>query len=564
MPLSQHSAPKSDIQIARDAKMRPINEIAAQLGIGECDLLPYGHHKAKVTMEYINTLSDRPNGKLILVAGISPTKAGEGKTVTTIGLGDGLRQIGKRSAICLREPSLGPCFGIKGGAAGGGYSQVLPMDEINLHFTGDFHAVSSAHNLLSAMVDNHIYWQNSQRLDIRRVTWRRVVDMNDRALREITSGLGAVTNGFPRTDGFDITVASEVMAIFCLATDLDDLQRRLGNIIVGYRRDLTPVYASDLKAQGAMTVLLKDAIQPNLVQTIEGTPAFIHGGPFADIAHGCNSVLATSTALKLADYVVTEAGFGADLGAEKFFNIKMRKSGLTPAAVVINCTVRALKMHGGCATDLLTHEQLPALTKGFANLARHVAISRKYGIPVIVAINRFTSDTPAEIDLLHQQCTEIGVQAVTCDHWAMGGEGAGELAQAVVRMIDEEPGQFHYLYEDAMPLWDKVQTVAREMYGAQEIIANQKVRDQFACLQKEGYGHLPVCIAKTPYSFSTDPDLKGAPSSHVVPIRELRLSAGAGFLVVICGDVVTMPGLPRVPTAEQIYIDDTGAIQGLF
>ncbi|MEJ1353653.1 MAG: formate--tetrahydrofolate ligase [Candidatus Sedimenticola sp. (ex Thyasira tokunagai)] len=564
MPLSQHNDPKSDIQIAREAAIQPIKDIAAQLGIGECDLLPYGHHKAKVSMEYIDSLKERPDGKLILVAGINPTRKGEGKTTTTVGLGDGLQRIGKRSAICLREPSLGPCFGIKGGAAGGGYSQVLPMEDINLHFTGDFHAISSAHNLLSAMVDNHIYWENEQRLDMRRVVWRRVVDMNDRALREITNGLGAITNGFPRSDGFDITVASEVMAIFCLATSLTDLQQRLGNIIIGYRRDLTPVYARDINAQGAMTVLLKDAIQPNLVQTMEGTPAFVHGGPFANIAHGCNSVLATSTALKLADYVVTEAGFGADLGAEKFFNIKMRKSGLTPDAVVINGTIRALKMHGGCNVECLTHEDLGALSKGFANIARHVENVRKFGLPVVVGINRFSADREAEISLLRQLCAEIGVEAIICDHWAMGGEGATQLAEAVVRMIDTKTSNFRFLYDDEMRLWDKVRTVAQEMYGAQGIIADQKVRDQFAHLQDEGYGHLPVCIAKTPLSFSTDPQLKGAPSNHVVPIRELRLSAGAGFLVVVCGNVMTMPGLPRKPTAEQIFINDEGYVEGLF
>jgi len=564
MPESQHKNPKSDIEIARNAKCKSINKIAAKLNISDKDILPYGHDKAKVSLKFIESLKDKPNGKLILVAGMTPTKAGEGKTTTSVGLSDALSKLGKKVAVCLREPSLGPCFGMKGGAAGGGYAQVVPMEDINLHFTGDFHAIGAANNLLAAMIDNHIYWGNEQKLDFRRVTWRRVVDMNDRALREITNGLGAVTNGFPRTDGFDITVASEVMAIFCLATSLDDLQTRLGNIIVGHRRDRTPVYARDINAQGAMTTLLKDALQPNLVQTMEGTPAFIHGGPFANIAHGCNSVLATSTALKLADYVVTEAGFGADLGAEKFFDIKMRKSGLKPDAAVIVCTIRALKMHGGCNEEQIKKENISALVKGFDNLARHVENTRKFGVPVMVAINRFSADTDAEINLLRQLCAEISVSAFMCDHWAMGGEGTLELAQNVIDIIENEPADFKFLYQDDLPLWDKVRTIAQELYGAQGIIADQKIRDQFAKLQEDGYGDFPVCIAKTPLSFSTDPDLKGAPSNHVMPVREVRLSNGAGFLVVICGDVMTMPGLPRVPAAEKILVNQEGLIDGLF
>lgn len=563
MAASQHTQPKDDIDIARDATMQPIKKIAAKLNIQEQDLLPHGHYKAKISLDYIKSLNDRPNGKLILVAGISPTKAGEGKTTTTVGLGDALNRIGKNTSICLREPSLGPCFGIKGGAAGGGYAQVVPMEDINLHFTGDFHAIGAAHNLLAAMVDNHIYWGNALGIDARRITWRRVVDMNDRALREITNGLGGVVNGFPRIDGFDITVASEVMAIFCLATDLDDLQQRLSNIIVGYTREQKPVFARDLNAQGAMTALLKDAIQPNLVQTLEGTPAFVHGGPFANIAHGCNSVLATSTALKLSDYVVTEAGFGADLGAEKFFNIKMRKSGLTPSAAVVVGTIRALKMHGGCALDELEYENLDALKNGFDNIARHVNNVKQFGVPTIVGINRFSADTQAEINLLKHLCSNIGVTAVMCDHWAMGGEGAVELANELVQMIEQQTSAFNYLYNDEMPLWEKVRTIATKLYGASDIIADQKVRDQFAKLQQT-FGQLPVCIAKTPMSFSTDPDLRGAPRNHVVPIREVRLSAGAGFVVVICGNIMTMPGLPRTPTAEKIHVNHAGHIEGLF
>ena len=564
MPASQHTHPKPDLQIAHEVPMRPIVEVATGLGIGEQALHLYGRYKAKIDMEYIRSLDDRPDGRLILVAGITPTRAGEGKTTTVVGLGDALRRLGHSAAICLREPSLGPCFGIKGGAAGGGYAQVVPMEDINLHFTGDLHAIGAAHNLLAAMVDNHIYWENGQKLDMRRVAWRRVVDMNDRALREITNGLGGVSNGFPRTDGFDITVASEVMAVFCLARDLQDLQERLAGIIVGHRRDLTTVFARDIRAEGAMTALLKDAIQPNLVQTLEGTPAFIHGGPFANIAHGCNSVLATSTALKLAGYVITEAGFGADLGAEKFFDIKMRKSGLEPAAAVIVATLRALKLHGGVTEGELERENPEALTKGFANMARHLENTRKFGVPVVAAINRFSSDSDEELNLLRQLCCEIGVEAVVADHWALGGEGALELAETVMRVIDQEPGDFRYLYRDDVRLWDKTRIIAQEIYGAQGIIADQRIRDRFRTLEEEGYGDLPVCIAKTPLSFSTDPALKGAPSNHVVPIRELRMSAGAGFLVVICGDVMTMPGLPRSPAAERIRVDRRGRIEGLF
>jgi formate--tetrahydrofolate ligase len=564
MAATQHTKPEQDIDIARKAKVKPITKIAAKLGISAENLQLYGQDKAKVSLPYIRTLQKNKDGKLILVVGMTPTKAGEGKTTTSVGLSDALTKIGKKTAVCLREPSLGPCFGMKGGAAGGGFAQVVPMEDINLHFTGDFHAIGAANNLLAAMIDNHIYWGNEQKLDFRRVTWRRVVDMNDRALREITNGLGAVTNGFPRTDGYDITVASEVMAIFCLAKDLDDLQEKLANIIIGYRRDKTPVYARDINAQGAMTALLKDALQPNLVQTMEGTPAFIHGGPFANIAHGCNSVLATSTALKLADYVVTEAGFGADLGGEKFFDIKMRKSGLKPDAAVIVGTIRALKMHGGCDEIEVKSENIGAMVKGFDNLARHVENTRKFGVPVVVAINKFSADTPAEVNLLRQLCAEIGVKAFICDHWALGGKGAVDLAKNVVEMIEKEPSKFHFLYPDEMPLMDKVRTIAQELYGAQGVIADQKVRDELQTLQDEGYGHLPVCIAKTPLSFSTDAALKGAPSNHVVPIREVRLSNGAGFLVVICGDVMTMPGLPRVPAAEKIHVNKAGHVEGLF
>jgi len=560
-----HQKPKSDIDIARAAGMRPILELAEdRLGIPPASLDPYGHFKAKISLDYIRSLADRPNGKLILVTAVTPTPAGEGKTTTTVGLGDALNRIGKKAIICLREPSLGPCFGMKGGAAGGGYAQVVPMTDINLHFTGDFHAIGAANNLLAAMVDNHIYWGNQLQIDERRVSWRRVVDLNDRALRGIVCNLGGVANGFPREDGFDITVASEVMAIFCLARDLEDLQHRLSNIIVGQTFDKQPVRARDLSAHGAMTTLLKDALMPNLVQTLENNPAFVHGGPFANIAHGCNSVLATTTGLKLADYVVTEAGFGADLGAEKFFNIKCRKAGLKPDLAVVVATVRALKMHGGQSRENLHTESMPALVKGAENLNRHVENVRGYGVPVLVAINRFSTDTDAELDLLRQVCAELDVETVIADHWAMGGAGAEALAHVAIRKIDKEPTQFRCLYDDETTLWDKVRTVAQRTYGAQGIIADKKIRDQFAELQRSGFGHYPVCIAKTQYSFSTDPLLRGAPSNHVVPVREVRLAGGAEFLVVICGDTMTMPGLPRNPAAANIGVDADGGIYGLF
>jgi len=553
----------SDIEIARQAKMRPIQEIADKLGIASEYVLTYGEHRAKIKRKYVESLDGKPNGKLILVAGITPTAAGEGKTTTSVGLGDALTRIGKKATICLREPSLGPCFGMKGGAAGGGYSQVVPMEEINLHFNGDFHAIGAAHNLLSAMIDNHIYWGNELGIDARKVTWGRVLDMNDRALRQITNGLGGVFNGFPRTDHFDITVASEVMAIFCLCSDLNDLQTRLGKIIVGTTRDGKEIYASDIKAVGAMTALLKDAIQPNLVQTMEGTPCFIHGGPFANIAHGCNSVIATKTALKHADYVITEAGFGADLGAEKFFDIKMRKSGLKPDAAVIVATIRALKLHGGAEQTELSDENLQALEEGFSNLKRHVLNTRKFGVPVLVALNRFSADTKAERKLLLDLCAKAGIKAVESDHWARGGEGAEYLSKAVVEMIETQPAEFEFLYNVQLSLWGKTRTIAQELYGAEDIIADKKVRNQFNILQ-ESYGDLPICIAKTPLSFSTDPLLKGAPSGHMVPIREVRLSNGAGFIVVICGDIMTMPGLPKRPAAEDIYVREDGEIEGLF
>ena len=553
----------SDIEIAREAKMKPIREVAGKLGIKEDHLLPFGHTKAKISMDYIKSLKGQKDGKLILVTAINPTPAGEGKTTTTVGLGDGLNKIGKKAIICLREPSLGPCFGVKGGAAGGGYAQVVPMEDINLHFTGDFHAIGSAHNLLSALIDNHIYWGNELGFDTRRVSWRRVMDMNDRALRQITNSLGGVSNGFPREDGFDITVASEVMAIFCLSTDLADLTKRLGNIVVGYTRDKKPIYARDLKADGAMTVLLKDAIAPNLVQTLENNPAFIHGGPFANIAHGCNSVIATTTALKLADYVVTEAGFGADLGAEKFFDIKCRKAGLKPAAVVIVATVRALKMHGGVAKEDLGKENVAAVKKGGENLARHIENVKKFGVPAVVAINRFVADTDAELDAVRQLCAELGSEAIECNHWALGSAGTEQLAHAVVKLADTA-STFKPLYPDEMPLWDKVRTIAQNLYGAQGIAAEKSVRDRFAEFEKAGFGHYPVCMAKTQYSFSTDPNLKGAPSNHVVPIREIRLSAGAEFIVVVCGEIMTMPGLPRVPSANHIRLNDKLEVEGLF
>jgi formate--tetrahydrofolate ligase len=562
---TQHAQPKSDIDIARVADKHPILDIGQKrLGIAPEHLVPYGHDKAKISLDYISSLKEKPDSKLILVTAISPTPAGEGKTTTTVGLGDGLNRIGKDTLICLREPSLGPCFGLKGGAAGGGYAQVVPMEEINLHFTGDFHAIGAANNLLAAMVDNHIYWGNEAEIDPRRVSWRRVVDMNDRALRSIVSSLGGVANGFPREDGFDITVASEVMAIFCLANDLEDLRTRLGNIVIGYKRDRTPVRAREVFAEGAMTTLLKDALAPNLVQTLENNPALVHGGPFANIAHGCNSVIATRTAMKISDYVVTEAGFGADLGAEKFFDIKCRKAGLAPDCVVLVATIRALKMHGGVTKDKLAAENLEALGKGMANLERHLSNIAKYGVPVVVAVNRFSADTEAERNLVITRCKALGAVAVESDHWASGGEGAEDLARQVVKTIDTQPSNFKPLYEDDMPLWDKVRTVAQEIYGANDIIADKKVRNQFKDLQDGGFGHFPICIAKTQYSFSTDPNLKGAPSGHVVPVREVRISAGAEFVVVVCGDIMTMPGLPRKPAANSINVDDSGNIVGLF
>jgi formate--tetrahydrofolate ligase len=562
----QHAKPKTDIEISQAARMRPIVEVAKdKLGIDAKDLEPYGHYKAKVSLDHIRSLKSKPNGKLILVSAITPTPAGEGKTTTTVGLGDALNHIGKKAIICLREPSLGPCFGMKGGAAGGGYAQVVPMEDINLHFTGDFHAIESANNLLAALIDNHIYWGNTLGIDPRRVSWKRAMDMNDRALRQIINSLGGVANGYPREDGFDIVVASEVMAIFCLATDMQDLQRRLGNIIVGYTRDRKPIRAAELKAAGPMTALLKDALAPNLVQTLENNPAFVHGGPFANIAHGCNSVLATATALKLADYVVTEAGFGADLGAEKFLDIKCRKAGLRPDCVVLVATIRALKMHGGVAKDALKTENLEALKKGISNLARHVTNVQKYGLPVVVSINRFSADTQAEIELVKKACAELGVDAVMADHWAAGGAGAAEVAHAVVRTIESKPVKnFKFLYQDDVPLWEKIRTIAQQISGARDIIADKKIRDQIAELQGAGFGHYPICVAKTQYSFSTDPNLKGAPSDHVVPVREVRVSAGAEFLVVICGEIMTMPGLPKVPAANNIEVSADGKISGLF
>ena len=565
MPASQHQKPKSDIEISQAAKKRPILDIAKEkLGIAAENLEPYGHYKAKVSMDFIKSLQSKPNGKLILVTAINPTPAGEGKTTTTVGLTDALNHIGKKAMLCIREPSLGPSFGMKGGAAGGGYAQVVPMEDINLHFTGDFHAITSANNLLAALLDNHIYWGNSLGIDPRRVAWRRVLDMNDRALRSIVNSLGGIANGFPREDGFDITVASEVMAIFCLARDVDDLKKRLGNIVVGYTRDRKPVRAADLKAHGAMTVLLKEALAPNLVQTMEGTPAFIHGGPFANIAHGCNSVMATSTALKLADYVVTEAGFGADLGMEKFLDIKCRKTGLTPDCVVLVATIRALKMHGGVKKEDLKKEDLKALEAGMANLQRHVENVKKFGLPAVVSINRFSADTDAEIALVKEKCKSLGVEALMADHWAMGGEGAADVARAVVKVIDSGNAKLKFLYPDDMPLIEKVRTIAKELYRAKDIVADKPVRDQLANYEAMGYGKAPVCMAKTQYSFSTNPDAKGAPSDFTIPIREVRLSAGAEFVVVICGEVLTMPGLPRVPSADSIDVGPDGKIVGLF
>jgi formate--tetrahydrofolate ligase len=562
---NQHKNPKSDIEISQAAHMRPIVEVAKdKLDIDAEDLIPYGHYKAKVSLEYIASLANRPDGKLILVTAITPTPAGEGKTTTTVGLGDALNGIGKKAMVCIREPSLGPCFGVKGGAAGGGYAQVVPMEDINLHFTGDFHAIGAANNLLAAMIDNHVYWGNKLDIDTRRITWRRAVDMNDRALRSIVTSLGGPANGYPREAGFDITVASEVMAIFCLASDLGDLQRRLGQIQIGPTRDKKAVTAKDLSAAGSMAALLKDALAPNLVQTLENNPAFIHGGPFANIAHGCNSVIATKAALKLADYVVTEAGFGADLGAEKFFDIKCRKAGLKPACVVIVATLRALKMHAGVAKDDLKKENLEALEKGFANLQRHVENVQKYHVPVVVSINRFSSDTQAEMDLLRRLCAPLGVECILADHWAQGGEGAADLARTVVKTIETKPSDFRPLYPDNMSLWEKTQTIAREIYGAEDITADKSVRDRFAELEKEGFGKFPICVAKTQYSFTTNPDAKGVPLGHTIPIREVRLSAGAEFVVVICGDIMTMPGLPKVPAANSIQLGPDGRITGLF
>jgi formate--tetrahydrofolate ligase len=560
----QHQHPQSDIEIAQAATMRPIGDIATKLGIPDEAISPYGRYKAKVALDYVDSLKDRPNGKLILVTAITPTPAGEGKTTTTVGLGDALNHIGKKAIICLREPSLGPSFGQKGGAAGGGYAQVVPMEDINLHFTGDFHAIGAANNLLAAMVDNHVYWGNELGIDSRRVTWRRGLDMNDRALRQITSSLGGVANGFPREDGFDIVVASEVMAIFCLSTDLNDLKRRLANIIVAQTRSRELVRAGDLKAAGAMAVLLKDAVAPNLVQTLENNPAFIHGGPFANIAHGCNSVIATKTALKLADYVVTEAGFGADLGAEKFMDIKCRKAGLAPDAAVVVATVRALKMHGGVARDQLRAENVAAVEAGYANLARHLENLRGFGIPVVVSVNRFSADTPAELGKLKELCAAHGVEAVVADHWANGGEGAAPLAEAVVKVIDKGEAKFKVLYPDEMPLRDKIKTIAQKIYRAKDIACDGAVESRLAELQKGGFGHFPICIAKTQFSFSTDANAKGAPDDHILPVREIRLSAGAEFVVAICGEIMTMPGLPRVPAANSIDLTEDGRITGLF
>ncbi|MGA0947324.1 formate--tetrahydrofolate ligase [Alphaproteobacteria bacterium LSUCC0226] len=555
---------KTDIEIAREAKKIAIQDVGAKLGIPSADLLPFGHDKAKVSESFIKSLAKNKDGRLILVTAINPTPAGEGKTTTTVGLGDGLNKIGKKTAVCIREASLGPCFGMKGGAAGGGYAQVVPMEDMNLHFTGDFHAITSAHNLLAAMLDNHIYWGNELDIDIRRVAFRRVLDMNDRALREIVCNLGGVANGFPREAGFDITVASEVMAILCLATDLADLERRLGDIIVAYRRDRSPVFCRDIKADGAMTVLLQQAMQPNLVQTLENNPAFVHGGPFANIAHGCNSVVATTTALKLADYVVTEAGFGADLGAEKFLNIKCRKAGLRPDAVVIVATVRAMKMNGGVAKADLGQENVEAVKKGCPNLGRHIENIQQFGVPAIVAINHFVTDTDAEVQALKDFVAAQGTEAVLATHWANGSEGTVDLANKVVALIDGNPSQYAPLYPAEMPLFEKIETIAKKIYRADEVLADSKIRDQLKQWEAQGYGDLPVCMAKTQYSFTTDPNRRGAPTGHSLPIREVRLSAGAGFVVVICGDVMTMPGLPRVPSAETIRINENGLIDGLF
>lgn len=555
---------KSDIEIARAANKQPILEIGAKLGMTSEDLLPYGHDKAKVSQAFINSVQSRDDGKLILVTAINPTPAGEGKTTTTVGLGDGLNRIGKKAMICIREASLGPNFGMKGGAAGGGNAQIVPMEDMNLHFTGDFHAITSAHSLLSAMIDNHVYWGNEQEIDIRRIVWRRVVDMNDRALRQITASLGGVSNGFPRETGYDITVASEVMAILCLATDLKDLEKRLGDIIVAYRRDKTPIYCRDIKAEGAMTVLLKDAMQPNLVQTLENNPAFVHGGPFANIAHGCNSVIATKTALKVSDFVVTEAGFGADLGAEKFMNIKCRKAGLAPSAVVLVATIRAMKMNGGLSKDELGAESVAAVKKGCDNLGRHIENVKSFGVPVVIAINHFVTDTDAEVQAVKDYVATHGCEAILSRHWELGSEGSEDLAKKVVELANSGAANFAPLYRDEMPLFEKVETIAKRIYRADEVLADKKIRNQLREWEEAGYGHLPVCMAKTQYSFSTDPSLRGAPIGHSVPVREVRLSAGAGFIVVVCGEIMTMPGLPRHPASESIRLNEEGQIEGLF
>jgi formate--tetrahydrofolate ligase len=555
---------KTDIEIARAASKKPIQEIGAKLGIPSADLIPYGHDKAKISQGFIESLAGRKQGKLILVTAINPTPAGEGKTTTTVGLGDGLNRIGKKAVVCIREASLGPNFGMKGGAAGGGQSQIVPMEDMNLHFTGDFHAITAAHNLLSAMIDNHIYWGNELGIDERRVVWRRVMDMNDRALRDIVVSLGGVANGFPRQTGFDITVASEVMAILCLSNDLKDLQQRLGDIVVAYRRDKTPIHCRDIKADGAMTVLLKDAMQPNLVQTLENNPAFVHGGPFANIAHGCNSVIATTTALKLGDYVVTEAGFGADLGAEKFFDIKCRKAGLKPAAAVIVATVRAMKMNGGVKKENLGTEDVESVKKGCPNLGRHIANVKSFGVPVVVAINHFGTDTEAEIEAVKAYVAGQGAEAILCKHWAKGSAGIEDLAQKVVQLAESGTSHFAPLYGDDMPLFQKIETICKRIYHADEVLADKAIRDQLKAWEVAGYGHLPICMAKTQYSFSTDPNLRGAPTGHSVPVREVRLSAGAGFIVVICGEIMTMPGLPKVPSSEKIFLNQDGLIEGLF
>jgi formate--tetrahydrofolate ligase len=555
---------KSDIEIARAAKLDSIIDVAKRIGIDQESVFNYGHHKAKISLDFIDSLKVKPEGKLILVTAMTPTPAGEGKTTTTVGLGDGLNAIGKKAIICLREPSLGPCFGMKGGAAGGGFSQVVPMEDINLHFTGDFHAIGAAHNLLSALIDNHIYWGNELGIDVRRITWKRVLDMNDRSLREIVSSIGGPGNGYPRETGFYITVASEVMAILCLSNDLEDLRRRLGNIVIGYTREKKPVTANDLNASGAMTVLLKDALMPNLVQTLENNPAFVHGGPFANIAHGCNTVLATKTALKLSEYVVTEAGFGADLGAEKFFNIKCRKAQLTPSVAVVVATIRALKMHGGVSKDELGKENVEAVKSGLENLGKHIRNIGHFGVPVVVAVNNFTSDTELEFKAIKEYCAELNVEAILCKHWAEGSSGVSDLAKKVVQIAESGSAQFRTLYDDSVSLWEKTNTIAKSIYGAQEIIADKSVREQFKQLQESGYGKFPICMAKTQYSFSTDSNLKGAPTGHVVPIKEIRLSAGAEFLVVVAGEIMTMPGLPKVPAANSIQLNNQNQIEGLF